>query len=453
MERKRITLVSIGSRGDVQPFCVLGRALADRGYKVAIATEKRLENLVVNEFRLPYRYIAGDTNGILLEPTYQKQLTTRSTRTLLKLGKQWKAKFNIDEILASYVIALEESDIIVSSSACLSETYAIAEQLNAAWIPFILTPMQPTKEFPLWMMGNITLGFKCLNLWSYNFFFKQMWKNERKYINQWRQQVLKLPQMKSSLGTIDFVNANERIPILIGSSKLFCGNKRSVPGDYDRNKVHLFGPVFASPSLLPEEVALFITGARTVSMPIVYIGFGNMPTDKPLELLKMALDVCTLAYCRAIVVAAWPELGSHEAISLLNNNAESLIVVDNVSHTTLFPKVDCILHHCGIGTCNTALLSGIPQIPCPARFDQPGNAKVLVNLGVAFRARPFQSLTAKQIAADVDNILVNTKDIQNRAKEVATLLRQECTGALDEYCDVISDAFPLREHTYVEEED
>ncbi|OQS05318.1 hypothetical protein THRCLA_20655 [Thraustotheca clavata] len=76
-------------------------------------------------------------------------------------------------------------------------------------------------------------------------------------------------------------------------------------------------------------------------------------------------------------------------------------------------------------------------------FDQPVNAQVLVDLGVASRILPYQSLTAKQLADDVSDILANTKDIQTKAKNVAASLSEESSGALDSYCDVILNASPL----------
>ncbi|OQR87697.1 UDP-glucuronosyltransferase, partial [Thraustotheca clavata] len=346
MTAKRITLVAIGTRGDVQPFCVLGRALADKGFNVAIATEKRLENLVVNEFRLPYRHVAGDCTGLLFEPEYQKDLAEGSIFTVLKLLKQWRRQYSFDELLASYVEALKDSDIIVAGSMSLSESYAIAEKVNATWIPFLLWPAYPTRELPIWMMSKLTFGFGCLNLWSYSFLFKQLWTAEGKFINPWRQNILGLPPIESPIGTMGLVYANEDIPVLIGCSKLFCGPKRVVPPEYTPNKVHLLGPAFASPSPLSEKLTSFIDSAKADSWPITYIGFGSMPSEKPLDLLQMALDVCTLASCRAIVVAGWSELSSDDAIALLDANAETLIVVPSVSQVVLFPKVDCIVHHC-----------------------------------------------------------------------------------------------------------
>jgi hypothetical protein len=48
----------------------------------------------------------------------------------------------------------------------------------------------------------------------------------------------------------------------------------------------------------------------------------------------------------------------------------TLLVVPSVPHDWLFPRVSCIVHHCGVGTLAAALRSGVPQVPCPFMLDQ-----------------------------------------------------------------------------------
>ncbi|EQC41538.1 hypothetical protein SDRG_01501 [Saprolegnia diclina VS20] len=443
MESKRIAIVSIGSRGDVQPYCVLGRALADRGHKVVIAAEQRLESLVVDEFRLPYRRIVGDSTGGLFDPKFQAGLAKGSIVAIMKMTKEWKGKYKMDDILASYVTALEGADVIVSGGLCLAMSYAVAEKLDAAWVPFILGPTCPTTEFPVWALSGLACGLRCLNKWTYNVLFKQLWKDEQVYINPWRTQVLELPPITMPLGMLDVINTNERIRVLIGCSALFCGPKARIPSDYDPRKIHLLGPIFAAPSPLPETATSFLNAARAAGTPIIYLGFGSMPTANPMGLLRLAIDVCERVGCRAIVVAGWSALTSDEADALLTANQTRLLVLPSISHGALFPKVDCIVHHAGIGTCNASLISGTPQVPCPVLLDQPHNAKVLVRLGVAPCALPFGKLAAPGLARAVQDILTNAKDIQARATAIGISLRDECANALAQYMQLITTAESL----------
>ncbi|KDO34719.1 hypothetical protein SPRG_00781 [Saprolegnia parasitica CBS 223.65] len=443
MESKRIGIVSIGSRGDVQPYCVLGRALADRGHKVFIATEQRLESLVVDEFRLPFRCIAGDSTGGLFDPKFQAGLAKGSIITTIKMTKEWQGKFKMDDILASYVTALDGADVIVSGGLCMTMSHAIAEKLHAAWVPFILGPTCPTTEFPVWALSSLTCGLRCLNKWTYTVLFKKLWKDEQHYINPWRTNVLGLAPITMPLGMLDIINSNERIPVLIACSALFCGPQARIPSDYDPRKIHLLGPVFAAPSPLPEAATSFLNAARAAGTPVIYLGFGSMPTADPIGLLRLAVDVCERVGCRAIVVAGWSALTSDEADALLTANQTRLLVLRSVSHGALFPKVDCIVHHAGIGTCNASLASGTPQVPCPVMLDQPHNAKVLVRLGVAPCALPFGKLSAPALARALQDVLANVKDIQARAKTIGDSLRDECADALEQYMQLITTAESL----------
>ncbi|OQR97556.1 hypothetical protein ACHHYP_10738 [Achlya hypogyna] len=443
MESKRIAIVSVGSRGDVQPYCVLGRALVARGHKVVVATEERLRSLVEDDFHLPFACIAGDSTGGLFDPKFQAGLAKGSLLSVMKMTKEWKSKFAISDILASYVKALEGAEVIVSGALCLPMSYGVAEKAKAAWVPLILQPTWPTMEFPIWVLAGLTLGLRCLNKWSYSVLFKRLWKEERQYINPWLEHTLDLPPITSSMGMIDVIGANERIPLLIASSAIFCGPHRAVPADYDLSKIHLHGPILAPPTPLPEAVTVFLRAARTAAAPVIYVGFGSMPTADPLALLYLVVDVCHRASCRAILAAGWSVLESPKATTLLEANAALLLVLPYVSHTALFPQVDCVVHHAGVGTSQAALASGTPQVPCPVLLDQPHNAKVLVGLGVAPKTIPFRHLSAKHLALAVQGVFRNVDNVQGKARDVGKSLQEEAAGALERYCGLITTVEPL----------
>jgi sterol 3beta-glucosyltransferase len=42
----KIALMTLGTRGDVQPYAVLGKALKDRGHEVVLSSAKNFESLV-----------------------------------------------------------------------------------------------------------------------------------------------------------------------------------------------------------------------------------------------------------------------------------------------------------------------------------------------------------------------------------------------------------------------
>ena len=60
----RITILTIGSRGDVQPYVALGMGLQAAGYRVRLATHAGYETFVLAH-GLEFFPIAGDPRGTL----------------------------------------------------------------------------------------------------------------------------------------------------------------------------------------------------------------------------------------------------------------------------------------------------------------------------------------------------------------------------------------------------
>lgn len=55
----KIALLTLGTRGDVQPYAILGRALIDRGHQVVLSTGKNFEALA-KEYDLQFEPVEAD---------------------------------------------------------------------------------------------------------------------------------------------------------------------------------------------------------------------------------------------------------------------------------------------------------------------------------------------------------------------------------------------------------
>lgn len=112
----KIVIVSIGTRGDVQPSVILGLALRKRGHDVVVATEERLRPLVdemmgvveatassedddetgveVTPSTSPsmsssyWQLIEGDETGILYQPKIQEYLASRNMLKFFKAANE-----------------------------------------------------------------------------------------------------------------------------------------------------------------------------------------------------------------------------------------------------------------------------------------------------------------------------------------------------------------------------
>lgn len=460
-----ITICSIGSRGDVQPYVALGCALRSRGYRVKIATESRLKSLV-DEFGLDFALIEGDSSGILSDPNPKTKeiLQKGQLFSLIRITKEWEQKFDKQAILNSYASALADSSLIVTGALALTETYCVAESLGVPWIPMILGPTMPTSQCPVWPLASV-ICCTCLNKWSYHFLFNTLWKQQKAVINKWRKTSLGLPELKltKGMGMAEVHTGDKAIPVIIAASRLMCKNQR-IPTDYSKEVVHMRGFLFVPPAAedsidqglrdfvastsnaqsytgtnhLTGQTYKILDGVESAgTVPIVYFGFGSMPVPDPSTLAQMALTVCLALRCKGIVSAGWSALCKENQV--FQEHSDKLCFISAAPHDWLFPKMSCIVHHCGIGTMMAAIRAGVPSVPCPFMLDQPHNAKILVALKCAPCVVPYSHrMTAAHLTKAVRTVLTDDGSLLSHCRAAKAIVDQENDAAEESTCSLIA---------------
>jgi len=89
----KIAILTLGTRGDVQPYAVLGQALKKRGHSVVLSTAKSFQNLV-ESYGLNFIPVEADFQALLTSEEgkkirknpflAKKQLSTPSLISFLK---------------------------------------------------------------------------------------------------------------------------------------------------------------------------------------------------------------------------------------------------------------------------------------------------------------------------------------------------------------------------------
>src|SRR5919107_5063839 len=107
----RITITTVGSRGDVQPYVALGLGLKAAGHEVRLATYAPFEDFVRGR-RLGYYPITGDPGGAVAElleaglnPVKAAQTFRRFLGSILErnLAEYWEACRYADAVVYSPV--------------------------------------------------------------------------------------------------------------------------------------------------------------------------------------------------------------------------------------------------------------------------------------------------------------------------------------------------------------
>jgi len=127
--------------------------------------------------------------------------------------------------------------------------------------------------------------------------------------------------------------------------------------------------VLADDRPLPAGVKAFLERGE----PPIFVGFGSMPVSADVSHVLVAAARTTGR--RLIISRGWAELE-------LADRGSDCIVVGDISHDLLFPRVAAVVHHGGVGTTATAARAGVPQIITPMFGDQFYWSSRITELGV-----------------------------------------------------------------------
>ncbi len=122
---------------------------------------------------------------------------------------------------------------------------------------------------------------------------------------------------------------------------------------------------------LPPDVLAFLEAGP----PPVYAGFGSMPLHEATDAGRAVVEAIRAHGRRAVIGRGWADLAAID-------DREDCLVVGDVNHHALFPRMAAVIHHGGAGTTVTATRAGRPQVVVPQSVDQPYWAGRVAALGI-----------------------------------------------------------------------
>jgi len=391
----KICILTIGTRGDVQPYIALGLGLNVAGHEVTISTLDEFKPLV-NQYGLLHDSLRGDFLKAAQSAVGQKGGNP------LKLIRQYVEMAK--DTLADEWASAQKAEVLIYNPAAIGG-FHIAEKLNIPTFAAFPAPLySPTRDFPSPFLPFRNLGL--FNKLSHKIFAKMGPAMYRTPINQFRKDVLALPSAKGE-------NLLRGKPI----TKLYAYSEAVVPrpADWDESSVvtgywFLDAPANWQPD--PKLVRFLQEGSTPV-----YIGFGSMFMNGGKQRTEITLQALRLAGQRGILATGW---GGLEKV----NTTREIFVLDATPHDWLFPKVAAIVHHGGAGTTGAALRAGKPQIICPFVGDQSFWGRRVADLGVSPLPIPQTKLTAERLADAIKYAVTNTS-LQQRALSIGETIRAE----------------------------
>lgn len=389
----KLTIIAIGSRGDVQPIVALGRGLSDAGYAVRIVTLESFEPMVRGQ-GLEFFPVEGDAQAL----TSEMMLAGMKGNGLNLLSMYRGIMRSFGAITESYQKSfiddeLRDSDVILSQLPGGFYGYDLAEHLRVPYIALSVIPQEVTSAYPLSLLPiQFSLG-GWYNRLTYSFGQQLAWHPFRKSINAFRHQ-LGLPSASFWWGNMRRMK-RERVPVIQGFSKHVIPTQPEW-GDH----VHTTGYWTLDESdWQPSNALLKFFEAGD---PPVFIGFGSMPVPNPRTTTALILDALQRTGKRGILHAGWAKLG---VIDL----PDTVFLLDYAPYAWLFPRMSAVIHHGGSGTTGFALRSGAPSMVVPFTADQPFWGKRTHELGVGPAPIPFSKLTVENLAHAIQMMSEDTE--------------------------------------------
>lgn len=400
----KITIATVGTRGDVQPYIALGRGLQKSGHQVQIATDSTFEGFI-EASGLGFAEVKANPRRALQEDI--RRIGSSPIRLLRWIDR------NFTPLARGYFIDMQEacqnSDAVLVSALAFAAMH-VAQSLGIPSLATYLYPITPTRSFPSMAASSLPewlTGVGWINWMSFRLYNLAFFRMTLPVINDLRKEILGLPSVPWSY----YLNIDiSDVPIIYGYSKHVIPH----PADW-RATQHITGYWFLDDPEWrpPKELSQFLEAGP----PPIYIGFGSMVDAEAKKTTDIVMEALKLTGQRAILHGGWSDLGSHSL-------PETVYKVSDVPHSWLFPRMAAIIHHGGAGTTAAALRAGIPAVIVPYFADQPFWARRIYQLGVSPKPIPRDKLSAQKLAAAILEA-IQEKNIRESALQLGKHIRKE----------------------------
>ncbi|MGD0680031.1 MAG: glycosyltransferase [Polyangiaceae bacterium] len=376
----RVLLSAVGTRGDAQPVVAVALALRERGHEPRLC--------------VPPNFVEWATDlGLTATPVgVEMRSRAGATPSAPPTPEQVRALVSglVTDQFRSVGGAAEGCDVILGAGEHQVAARSVAEARGIRYVSAVYCPI--ALPSPDYAPASVPAAAGC----------RDTAKLSEQYARSWNERYLaSVNANRDALGLEPLSDVRSHIlterPWLAADATL--GPHLNTPGlDVTQTGAWLL----ADEGPLDAAVESFLDAGD----PPVYLGFGSMPSvvGAGRTLAAAARAVAR----RAIVSRGW---GDFE----VDNDAD-VLVVDDVSHHALFPRVAAVVHHGGAGTTTTAARHGVPQVSVPMFHDQPYWASRIEALGIGASV-PVARLTPETLAAALAIAL--SPAAENQAKLVS----------------------------------
>ena len=377
----KIYLVTMGSRGDHEPFRALAAEAARRGHDVHFAHTTDLApdpQALYTEWELPgsiSAFIANQGVSVI------KALREYKEVSLPLLQGIWDA--------SSQQIRDLRPDVVVYHPKIQSAP-VIAHEVGAhAVIAEIVPMLTPTREFAA---AGIPLSLPG-------------WLNRASF-------------SLVDAGIAAFGNQAKNLANTLGVSswtpdQVLCPVSRSLvpqPADWPEDALITGQWWHHSTEPLDNELADFVGSGN-----VLYAGFGSMKRGDAEKRARVIVAAARELGMKVILVTGWGGLSVPGDLA----SSDDVLVRESVAHEALLPHFSLAIHHGGSGTVHAFLRAGVPSVIMPFIADQPWWAWRLHAAGLGPKALSPNTRSAAAVVTALQQAHLSRQAVSRASEAMA----------------------------------
>lgn len=405
-----ITFLTIGSRGDVQPYIAFAKGLKQEGHSVRIATHKEFQAWI-ESYDIEFKEVGGDPAELMRICVENGTFTVAFLRESMTKFRGW-----LDDLLISCWNACQGTDVVVESPSAIAGIH-VAEALQVPYYRSFTMPWTRTRVYP---HAFAVPGHKAggnYNYMSYVIFDQVFWRASAGQINNWRRDCLGLKA--TTFNRLE----QHKVPFLYNFSPYL------VPKPIDwYDWIHVTGFWFLDHAdetgnqgwTPPSDLVDFIARAKESGRKLVYVGWGSIVVSDAQAMTRTVTEAIKKSGVCAIVSKGWSDRLQQTEIKEEESHPD-IFTIESIPHDWLFPQLDAACHHGGSGTLGASLRAGIPTIVKPYFGDQFFWASQVESLHIGSFVRNFNRDTFAEA------LQVCTRDVKmiENAKKIGKVIRAE----------------------------
>lgn len=397
----KVTILTYGSRGDVQPFLALSLRLMEAGHSVKLAAPARFKDFVT-EWGVDFVPLAGDPQDLSRRLNDAGLNFLKLLRELLDHAVKTGA-----EVWRQTEESCRDADLIIHTFTHAVGAHSYAREHNIPDIHIQTFPVYtPTGDYP-----NVTLPdlpSRTLNRLTHQLSAKIAWWMARSGFARIRR--------RAGLHSLHLYWPFEdhphrpRTPILCAWSPSVLPASKDWPA-----RTHVTGYFFANNRSYqpPAELLAFLENDQR---PIC-VSFGSMVNRQQARINQVVEEAIRQTNNRGIVLTGWSQ--SQRSPS----SSRDLLYLEAAPHEWLLPRCKLLIHHGGAGTTAAGLRAGIPSIVIPFLGDQPFWGRRVHAIGAGPRPLFAKGLTVEKLAHAIRQ--AESESVHHRAQVIGQQIGRE----------------------------